>query len=228
MQTARVSTASVRVGLLADLPGSPHDALFAAALRLGLDEARSGAPIELVTVQAPGLPFGTLGAVVAGVHELAAAGVVLMVGPAITDNALAARSVVDGLELPAINYAGGAETCSPWMFQYPIGSLEDEPAVLVARLVRRGLRRVAVVSDRSALGARYRECFEAARGATLEVCAPPHRSHRRTSMSAPRSRRCARRRPTRSSISGSGFRRTPWPPGSGRSAGRCRCWRTRR
>jgi ABC-type branched-subunit amino acid transport system substrate-binding protein len=162
---------SIRIGMLADLPVSPQQALFASALRLGLDEGPGSAPVDVVTVTAPGLPFGSLDAVVAGVRELADAGVLLVVGPAITDNALAVRPVVDALGLPAINYAGGAQTCSEWMFQYPIGSLEDEPAVLIARLVRRGLRRVALVVDRSALGERYRECFDSARGTAVEVSA---------------------------------------------------------
>lgn len=154
----------VRVGILSDLPASSQLTLFGSALRLGLGDA-----VDVVTVVAPGLPFGSTDAVVAGLHELADAGVQLVVGPAITDNALAVRSVVDALELPAINYAGGSETCSDWMFQYQIGSLEDEPAVLAMRLVRRGLRRVAVVFDRSALGERYVECFGAAAAGTIDV-----------------------------------------------------------
>jgi len=160
----------IRIGFLADLPPSPQQTLFTDALRLGLDEVPSALAVEIVTVVAPGLPFGTTAAVVAGLCELADAGVLLVVGPAITDNALAVRASVDTLGLPAINYAGGAETCSAWMFQYPIGSLEDEPGVLVTRLVQRGVHRVAVVFDRSALGERYVECFDAAR-AGLELCA---------------------------------------------------------
>jgi len=154
----------IRIGFLADLPASPQQAVFTDALRLGLDEVPSALAVEIVTVVAPGLPFGTTEAVVGGLHALADAGVLLVVGPAITDNALAVRAAVDTLGLPAINYAGGVETCSAWMFQYPIGSLEDEPGVLAARLRQRGLGRVALLHDRSALGERYRARFAAACG----------------------------------------------------------------
>jgi branched-chain amino acid transport system substrate-binding protein len=168
--------APFRVGVLSDLPRSAHQDLFAAAFRLGLDEVPAAAsfavPVEVTAVTAPGLPFGSADAVVEGFRALAAAGVLLVVGPAITDNALAVRPVADTLALPAINYAGGERTRSAWMFQYPIGSLEDEPAVLVARLARRGLCRVGVVFDESALGRRYVECFEAACAASpVAVCA---------------------------------------------------------
>jgi ABC-type branched-subunit amino acid transport system substrate-binding protein len=44
-----------------------------------------------------------------------------------------------------------------------VGSLEEEPPLLAARMVERGLRSAAVVFDQSPVGRRYAECFEAAR-----------------------------------------------------------------
>ncbi|MET1002722.1 MAG: ABC transporter substrate-binding protein, partial [Acidimicrobiia bacterium] len=64
---------------------------------------------------------------------------------------------------PAINYSGGERTRSQWMFHYQVGSLEEEPPVLAARMVARGLQRAAVVFDQSPVGRRYAEAFEAAR-----------------------------------------------------------------
>jgi ABC-type branched-subunit amino acid transport system substrate-binding protein len=49
------------------------------------------------------------------------------------------------------------------MFHYQIGSLEEEPPVLAARMAARGFRRAAVIYDQSPVGRRYAECFEAAR-----------------------------------------------------------------
>jgi len=49
------------------------------------------------------------------------------------------------------------------MFHYQVGSLEEEPPVLAARMVERGLSRAAVLFDQSPVGRRYAECFEAAR-----------------------------------------------------------------
>jgi ABC-type branched-subunit amino acid transport system substrate-binding protein len=53
-----------------------------------------------------------------------------------------------------------------------VGSLEEEPVVLAARLVERGARRPAVLHDQSPVGRRYAECFDDAAGAVgLEVSA---------------------------------------------------------
>jgi ABC-type branched-subunit amino acid transport system substrate-binding protein len=49
------------------------------------------------------------------------------------------------------------------MFHYQVGSLEEEPPVIAARMAELGLQRAAVVFDQSPVGRRYAECFEAAR-----------------------------------------------------------------
>ena len=90
-------------------------------------------------------------------------GVIAIIGPSISDNALIAAPLCDAARVPAINYSGGERTRSQWMFHYQIGSLEEEPPVLAARMTERGLRRAAVVFDQSPVGRRYAECFEAAR-----------------------------------------------------------------
>src|SRR5207244_7888054 len=84
-------------------------------------------------------------------------------GPSISDNALIAAPLCDESRIPAINYSGGERTRSQWMFHYQVGSLEEEPPLLAARMVARGLSRAAVVFDQSPVGRRYAECFEAAR-----------------------------------------------------------------
>ena len=70
-------------------------------------------------------------------HELRDEGVVAIAGPSISDNALIAAPLCDEARIPAINYSGGERTRSPWMFHYQIGSLEEEPPVLAARMVAR-------------------------------------------------------------------------------------------
>lgn len=164
----------VRIGLLYDFPQG--DDLFAKALRLGVDDVaatgRLDRDIELVERQARGLPGGTEADVVRAFRELVDEDVVAIIGPSISDNALIAAPLCDAAHIPAINYSGGERTRSQWMFHYQVGSLEEEPPVLVARMVERGLRRAAVVFDQSPVGRRYAECFEAARGrAGVEVTA---------------------------------------------------------
>lgn len=155
----------VRVGLLYDFPQG--DDLFEHALHLGLAEVaasgRADRGFELVARQVRGLPSGSEHEVVAGFRALEEAGVVVVVGPSISDNALVAAPLADEYRVPAINYSGGERTRSEWMFHYQVGSLEEEPPLLARRMVERGLRRAAVLYDRSPVGRGYADAFEAAR-----------------------------------------------------------------
>jgi ABC-type branched-subunit amino acid transport system substrate-binding protein len=156
----------IRIGFLYDFPQG--DGMFTDALRLGLDEVaatgRLDREIEFVEDQARGLPAGSEHDIKRSFAKLDDEGVVAIIGPSISDNALIAAPLCDAAHLPAINYTGGERTRSQWMFHYQVGSLEEEPPVLAARMVERGLRRAAVVFDNSPVGRRYAECFEGARG----------------------------------------------------------------
>ena len=155
----------IRVGLLYDFPQG--DGTFEAALQLGIDEVaatgRLDRPFEFVARDARGLPAGSEHEVVEGFDDLVAQGVSVIIGPSISDNALIVAPLCDRAEIPAINYTGGERTRSQWMFHYQVGSLEEEPPVLAARMVERGFRRAAVLFDQSPVGRRYVEAFEAAR-----------------------------------------------------------------
>jgi ABC-type branched-subunit amino acid transport system substrate-binding protein len=155
----------VRIGLLYDFPQMGD--VFVKSLRLGIDEVtasgRLDRDVELIERQSRGLPSGSEAEVVRAFDELDDEDVVAIVGPAISDNALIVAPLCDAARIPAINYTGGERTRSQWMFHYQVGSLEEEPPVLAARMVARGLRRAAVIFDQSPVGRRYAECFEAAR-----------------------------------------------------------------
>jgi ABC-type branched-subunit amino acid transport system substrate-binding protein len=155
----------IRLGVFHDFPQG--DDLFAHALRLGLDEVaatgRIDRPVELVERHVRGLPAGSEHEVATGFRELCDEGVLAIVGPAISDNALVAAPVADAARTPAVNYTGGERTRSEWMFHYQVGSLEEEPPLLASRMAARGMQRAAVVFDQSPVGRRYAEAFEAAR-----------------------------------------------------------------
>ena len=150
----------MHVGLLFEYPQGDGGDGFERAVRFGLDRAGTRTDDVVITRhETLGLPGGRLDDVIAGYEILVAAGVDVILGPSISDNCLAARDAADRLEVPAINYSGGERTRSHWMFQYQIGSLEDEPPLLIARMNERGLVRAAVVHDASVVGDRYREVF---------------------------------------------------------------------
>jgi len=162
---ANTAALPVRIGLLYDFPQMGD--LFAKAMRIGIDEVaatgRLDRDVELIERQSRRLPSGSEAEVARAFAELDDEDVVAIVGPSISDNALIAAPLCDAARLAAINYSGGERTRSQWMFHYQVGSLEEEPPVLAARMAERGLRRAAVIFDQSPVGRRYAECFEAAR-----------------------------------------------------------------
>ncbi len=162
--------APLRLGVLHDFPHADGGAAAERALLTGLDEVRADGrldrEVELVTEHVAGLPMGSEHDVVRGFRALDDAGCLLVIGPAISDNALITTPIGDALGLVTINYTGGERTRGAFGFHYQVGSLEEEPAALVERLERRGLSRPGVVHDRSPVGRRYVECFDDA-AATL-------------------------------------------------------------
>jgi branched-chain amino acid transport system substrate-binding protein len=158
----------ILIGLLYDFPQGDGGAGFEEALRLGLDDVtatgRLDRSVEFVSSHVRGLPSGSEHAMKEGFAEIEASGAIVMVGPSISDNALIVAPLCDAARLPAINYTGGERTRSEWMFHYQIGSLEEEPPMIAERLVARGLRSCALISDQSPVGRRYAESFEGARG----------------------------------------------------------------
>ena len=163
----------MRIGLLFDFPQGDGGESFKSAVGLGLTrEGVDRSSIEFVSETAIGHPTGTPETVAQGFQALASAGVSLIIGPSISDNCLAARDAADHEHVPAINYSGGERSRSSWMFHYQIGSLEEEPPLLVDRLVERDLRTVAIIHDVSVVGSRYREVFGwAASRAGIDVLA---------------------------------------------------------
>jgi ABC-type branched-subunit amino acid transport system substrate-binding protein len=159
-----VRGAPVRVGVLLDFPHADGGAATEAAILRGVaevtDAGRLDRDVELLTRAVAGLPMGSEHDVATGFRELVDAGCLLVVGPSISDNALITTPMGDDIGLVTINYTGGERTRGHFGFQYQVGSLEEEPVALASRLAERGLRRPAVVHDRSPVGRRYAECFD--------------------------------------------------------------------
>jgi len=167
-------TAPVLIGVLYDFPQGDGGALFEEAVRLGLDEVaatgRLDRPVELVGRQARGLPAGSAHDVERTFADLVDQGVLAVLGPSISDNGLIVAPLADRAGVPCINYTGGEHTRSEWMFHYQVGSLEEEPAVLVDHLRATGRAGVAVAHDHSPVGRRYAEFLaDACATAGLEI-----------------------------------------------------------
>jgi ABC-type branched-subunit amino acid transport system substrate-binding protein len=163
----------VHLGLLFDFPQGDGGAGIERAIRLGVTAGGFDInAVEFTTRETLGHPAGDVADVVAGFDGLVSAGADLVIGPSISDNCLGPRDAADRAEVPAINYSGGERTRSEWMFHYQVGSLEEEPPLLVNRMREREMSRCVIVHDASVVGERYREVFGwSADDAGIEICA---------------------------------------------------------
>ncbi len=163
-------TAPIRVGILHDMADSAEEeaALGGARemiMRLAIDDLRDRGrldrDVEFVHAAGLGLPAGTAFAIEQAFAELVEQGVVMIVGPAIGDNALVATPLADQARIPTINWAGTERARSEFMFHLQVGSHEDESVLLARHVATLGAQRVGVVLDRSPIGRRYAAFFEA-------------------------------------------------------------------
>ncbi len=161
-----ITPTPIFIGLLYDFPQGDEGVGFELGLRLGIESvynAENARPVEFMRAHVRGLPIGSEHEVVAGFRALVETGALMIVGPAISDNALITAPLADQYRIAAINYSGGERTRSKYMLQIQLGSLEEEPAFIAQRLLERGFDSVAVIFDDSPVGRRYYESFEAAR-----------------------------------------------------------------
>lgn len=152
--------APLRVGILNDMAGGPPGPVdIERWLRLCVDEltaaGRLDREVEFVHAFGLGLPGGTAAAVERAFAELAAKDALLIVGPAIGDNALVATPLAERARLPTLNWAGSERARGEYMFHLQVGSHEDESLLLARHLAGGGAKRIAVAFDRSPIGRRH-------------------------------------------------------------------------
>jgi branched-chain amino acid transport system substrate-binding protein len=111
--------------------------------------------VEFINSYGLGLPTGTAAAVERAYRELVDADVLLIVGPAIGDDALVATPLAEKYRVPTINWAGTERARSEYMFHLQVGSHEDESLVIARHLSAQGARRLGVVYDQSPIGRRH-------------------------------------------------------------------------
>jgi len=116
--------------------------------------------VTFVHADGIGLPSGTAFAVEQAVRELVEQGVLLIVGPATGDNAIAVTYLADRYETPMVNWAASERARSDWMFHLQVGSHENESILMARQLAVLGLRNVGVIYDRSPIGRRHMSFLE--------------------------------------------------------------------
>lgn len=162
-------TAIARIGILndvADFAGDDEevrDLTFwiereCSALRAS---GRLDATPEFVHAYGLGLPSGTAEALEGAFATLAGAGVCLVIGPSTGENALAVMAMAERTRTPTLAPASSERARSPYMFQYQVGSDEEEGLVIARHLAARAARRIAVFHEMSPTGERHLRALRA-------------------------------------------------------------------
>jgi hypothetical protein len=136
--------ASMRLGILNDLPlpqGSSVPSDTERWLSFAVEElanaGRLDRSVEFVHAGGSGLPSGTAAAVERAYTSLVEQDVLLIVGPAIGDNALVATPLAERYCVPTINWAGAERARGEYMFHLQVGSHEYDLGRLVAEALAR-------------------------------------------------------------------------------------------
>jgi len=165
---------ALKVGYLIDIDtgsllGDCLDALILAA-----EDALEGhelfRPIEIVPKIARGLPRENAAATVRGYEELVDEGCLMVLGPYITDNALALLPTIERLRVPLVSTNGAKDFHSRYGFTMGNGGVSEEGAIMAGWLRSAGHARVGMVTEISPGGQEYSRAFrDAANRNRLEI-----------------------------------------------------------
>jgi|KBSSwiStaDraftv2_1062776.scaffolds.fasta_scaffold09997_5 ABC-type branched-subunit amino acid transport system substrate-binding protein len=120
-------------------------------------------PVEVVHRVVQGLPRGSVKAVIDACGELVDEGCLAVIGPGISDNALALRPEIERrFRVPTISVCGSEEWLGKWTFVLKNGSMTDEP-IFWAQLVKdHGYSTVGMLVEQAYLGHHYADNFRRA------------------------------------------------------------------
>ena len=137
----------------------PFDMVFQDAFDKGLIDRR----VEIVYREVEGLPKGTVKNVIDAYEELVEEGCLLVFGPNIGDNIVAAKEAIEErFRVPAISVTGSDLALGEWIFAFPMGSHYDEPIFWTDLLVKRNLNDVGILMEASLVGESYVDNFRKA------------------------------------------------------------------
>lgn len=173
---------AIRLGFLIDYLSSGSEELkhFTEPLELvfndGLESNMIDRPVEIVYRGVQGLPRGTVKAVIDAFGELVEEGCLAVLGPHISDNAVAVREEVERrFRVPAISVCGSEDWLGEWTFLLNNGSMTDEPILWAHLMARAGQPTAGVLVERSYIGRTYLLNFRrAAQHEGIQIVAEEH------------------------------------------------------
>ena len=139
----------------------------------GLNSGLLDRPVEVVYRETPGLPRGTVKAVIDAFDGLVDEGCLAVFGPNITENAVPVREEIERrFRVPALSLCGSEDWLGEWTFALPNGSMTDEPILWADLVSRAGLPSVGVLVEQSLIGRSYLENLrQACRDAGIQIAA---------------------------------------------------------
>ncbi len=151
---------STKVGLMADWRAGELMRIFRDAVTLAFEDALADGvidrPITIVERDVDGLPTGNVHNVLQAWKELAAEGVVAIIGPHISENAIALKHYIETEgRIPSVGWPGSDRWQGNWTFALNQGSLVEEGAIIANFLAHRGVKTIATVTENSAIGLEY-------------------------------------------------------------------------
>jgi branched-chain amino acid transport system substrate-binding protein len=139
---------------------------FELVFKQGVEKGMIDRPVEIVFREVEGLPKGTIKSVTDAFGELVEEGCLVVFGPAITDNCVPTREVIEErFRVPAISVTGSEDWLGEWTFSLSMGSMTDEPIFWADLLARQGHGGVGALVEQSLVGESYLRNFRKAAAA---------------------------------------------------------------
>jgi ABC-type branched-subunit amino acid transport system substrate-binding protein len=137
----------------------PLDLVF----RHGHESGLIDRPVEVVYKMVQGLPRGNVKSVIDAFGELVDEGCLAVLGPHISDNAVAVRPEIERqFRVPAISICGSEHWLGEWTFLLNNGSMTDEPILWAHLMGKAGQLTAGVLVERSYIGPEYLKNFRRA------------------------------------------------------------------
>lgn len=147
------------LGSCLDGPGGGYDKIHRLAFDQAAESGLLDRPYEFVIDPENGLPNGSAKNATDGFRRLVDEGCIGVAGAYSSDNAITVSEVANELRVPLISWAGTERLQGDYCFRLGNGDCGGDAALVVAWLVRKGYRRVAVLSEISPNGEEYFRYF---------------------------------------------------------------------
>lgn len=132
------------------------------AVEDSLNEGVYDRPVEILTVDARGLPRENYRKVRAGYQALVDAGCVVVLGPMISDNSVNLRDTINATGVPCIGWTGAVRFFGEYCFTVANGDIPTESTMGANWCAQNGHHRVGFFWERGSSGTDYADYFRRA------------------------------------------------------------------